>query len=277
LKGLGLALSVYEGIGERPMDDIDIFVPSYPLDGGTATSGLQENESWTLRGDPLQTIGFYDAQDFKYDFHRKINGLATSNAVAKLCLANRQMITYRNYSFEMLSFEHQFVHVIVHGIISRDVMYSRRWMFDALVLLREKSLDAEKIAEFANLWDMPSLFSMGLARLLELPEEINFDRELLNKIQTNIKKKARFYTWLVMSDYELDTLDRKPFSRAAWLRAVVSCFVVRPIKWHQWLSYSEFYRHTLKIEPGKSVLVAIIRRVISRLNCLFGKWVPRER
>lgn len=271
MKGMGLLLEVYDDLGERPMNDIDIFAPDYPMDGAAVKSHLAQQEKWHFRNDSYTAITYYDAQKFQYDIHRKINGRALANSVTKLVVKNKRAFEYEGVQLNFMCFEHQFVLVIYHGVLSLCAAYSKIWMVDALMLMAKCSLDPLKVIEFAGELDVPRVFLKGVESLLALPASIEFDREALKLILSKTRKKSWLCSWFISTKRPTVWPVKDKLSRLDMIKAAGACYVLAPLYARHWLSFSQFFSKALGKED-KWFLELFKRALFRSFHIVCGKW-----
>lgn len=193
LKGLGLSLTVYQHMGERPMSDIDIFMPGLPLDFGQSALFLALFPGARVKRDVPCALTFVDAQGFEYDLHRRLHILAGDPSVDALLLRDHPLISFEADRIPVPCLAHQLMHILFHGLFSAGDAFSKRWMADALTLLQRGDLDIASAIALSEQVACPGLIREGLRQLLALPEDISFDR---NSVKTLLTRLPTNQLWL---------------------------------------------------------------------------------
>ncbi len=268
LKGLSLVVNVYDDVGVRPMSDIDILVPGLSFyDAGSVAERLGDH-CWSLSGVDLKGCFFKDAQGFEYDLHGFLSIAASNPSLAGYCIQHSQHAEFDRYGFNVLSDEHLFAHVVFHGSVCPFVAYSKRWIFDALAILKAKQLSVDALADFVNRWDAPFMFSKGIDQLLALPADLQLDRDMLLSVRRQISQSGCLYAKLALPKPTNEYQNVGGLPRTEWFKRLIYNAVVCPFVWRRQVRLRDQYALNLAVSPGDSLLKCLVRKVISMVRFL---------
>ena len=280
LKGLSLLANVYDDLGQRPMGDIDFFIPNYPVDDSALRLEIIHKFGLRVKTDCFRAVTFVDEQKFEIDIHRFIADNAISSHIAELSLKHAIKINAKGYCFTILCPEHQFFSVVYHGITSPGVRYSKRWMVDAILILNRYTLSPQQVIEFANCFDAPSALLIALDELLNLSLKLAAVNDQLEQLFLQAKKglhtESQLYRYFRILPASPDSGgEKQPVSKSHWLRSVVGFYLISPYVYRRFISIKHYYYSVLKIRQNDQAICRELWRKIKRrfYYVFLGKWI----
>ena len=164
LKGVALSLLHYRDAGLRPMDDIDLLVK--PAQAGEAIA-LLERDGWR----PLEVVPpclevkhahpFIDADGRRVDLHWNALWEAAPDDDLWAAAVPLEVSGVPTLALDPTD---QLLHVCVHGV-QWDPTPSIRWVADAVTVLRDGSVDWERLVARARARRLTLALSVSLAYL----------------------------------------------------------------------------------------------------------------
>jgi hypothetical protein len=254
LKGVPLALSVYQDIGLRPMDDVDIMVPTNQAD--RATNILRQHCFEPLGGEmPFgrHAHPHVHPNGTQVDLHVSPFSEMLSPSLIAPMWADACSFTVGRANTRALSSSDQLLHVIAHGARANRVP-PIRWVADALLLLRaDPSLDWQKV----------------LARSTNLHLTVTL-RETLVYLVSRFDAPVPDFAIQALSEYRPTTLERVEFvgrgdrSKTSVVFAIIFGFLVRYAHAHAgagtgrlWWSFPTFLRQRLQTKGLTHTVYAV--------------------
>jgi hypothetical protein len=149
LKGLPLALTVYQHLATRPMSDADLLIP--PAQAAVAASvlhdaGLKPHAYGAWPPQVNAGKAFVHTDGWEVDVHTRV--MRTNwehDAEADMWRAGVPLVLH-NTPATTPALEDQLLHVLVHGL-PRNPMPPIRWIPDAMMILRKPTFDWARFEE----------------------------------------------------------------------------------------------------------------------------------
>jgi hypothetical protein len=198
LKGLPALAYINQGLGARPMADVDILVPQ--LDQRKAEAykmfgvmGFHLKDLPSFRSMTLLT-----PENLELDVHWYLHDWAPGNQL--VAAVNMQACTHSflTHQFRIPCAEHHLAHVLAHGVFSSNLRFDARWIFDFVATLQStQALSVERFAEFANQTHAPECLREALENIaIEMPDTIPIDRQQLMELRSALASNNPFISWL---------------------------------------------------------------------------------
>jgi hypothetical protein len=180
IKGLALALTVYRDLGERPMSDVDLLVPtgaaSRALEvlAGLGMESLSPRPKALIR--VLHGVGLRRRDGFELDLHWHSAKDFCAGGVDQAMWARRRPLVLRGVPAQVPSPTHLLLQSVVHGV-QWNVVPPVRWIADAAMILRgDDGVDWAEIVRLAEESECSLVVSRGLRHLgeysLPVPERV---------------------------------------------------------------------------------------------------------
>jgi len=197
LKGLPAIAYLDQGIGARPMADVDVLIANVhkrPEQALSILTGL----GYRVKNSGIRSLTLTSAERLELDLHWYVQDWALGQDLVDHIGAHATSHKFGLQSFRIPCVEHHLAHTIAHGAFSNTLTYDARWVFDAVgVLKRVKPLDVDLFAQFANRVAAPELIKSALSALvIDLPEQVQIDRDQLQRINRAVKTNAKITSWL---------------------------------------------------------------------------------
>lgn len=198
LKGLPTLAYINQGLGARPMADVDILVPQ--LDRRLAEAhtmfemmGFHLKDLPTIRGMTLLS-----PENLELDIHWYLHDWALGNELVAAVDTHASENSFLAHSFRIPCVEHHLAHVLAHGVFSSNLRFDARWVFDFVAILQAtQALSVERFAEFANQTHAPSCLREALESIAnEMPDTISIDRQQLMELRSALISNSFFISWL---------------------------------------------------------------------------------
>jgi hypothetical protein len=198
LKGLPTLASINQGLGARPMADIDILVPQ--LDRRLAEARIIfEVLGFQLKGLPsFRSMTLLSPESIELDIHWYLHDWAPGNELVGAVDTQASEHSFLTHAFRIPCVEHHLAHVLAHGVFSSNLRFDARWVFDFVAILQSTQiLSVERFAEFANQTHAPACLREALESIaIELPDTISIDREQLMELRSALISNSHFISWL---------------------------------------------------------------------------------
>lgn len=134
LKGAPLALTIYAALEARPMEDLDVVVPTNRL-----ADAIRALEAAGWKSDKIMSYAhatmFRHASGGEFDLHWHIMMETVKNTVEDQFWQTAVPLDLAGVSTQMLHPAFSLVHILVHGLRSNPVP-PIRWIPDALILIK---------------------------------------------------------------------------------------------------------------------------------------------
>lgn len=198
LKGLPALAYINQGLGARPMADVDILVPR--LDHRLAdASNLFEVMGFHFKSPPsFRSITLASPEGLELDIHWYLHDWAPGDQLVSAVNKRATEHKFLTHQFRIPCIEHHLAHLLAHGVYSSNLRFDARWVFDFVATLQsDHSLNIEQFAEFANQTHAPECLREALKSLaITLPEMISIDRRQLLELRSALASNSRFVSWL---------------------------------------------------------------------------------
>jgi hypothetical protein len=197
LKGLPAIIYLEEGIGARPMADVDVLIPSIHQRPKEALSILTDL-GYKKKYSDFRCIAMSSPENFELDLHWYIHDWALGQELVNVIAQKTRPQIFQSQIFLIPCVEHHLAHTIAHGVLTKTLTYDARWVFDVIGVLRQaKQINFDRFAEFANQVAAPQLVRNALSALLaDLPQSIQIDREQLRKLKSAVMTNSKLVSWL---------------------------------------------------------------------------------
>lgn len=284
IKGIAYALRTRDGLGARPMVDIDLLIPNLFERAEDFCRALYDL-SFKKIGSLSRSVSAISPEKFEFDIHWYLSDWAMSQHLVDNLVSNSEFISFRDTSYQVPCKEHHLIHVLGHGVLNPLLTYDARWSIDVLSMLTEyRGLDCDRMVEFANMFDARSQLKKGFEVVYkQTPKAIEIDRELLSKVASKIKPDGRVVQWLFNKEPFCNAhgINGKPV-RSIWFNYIVMFYVYAPFYlWlHNNISLSKSIRISQHFPPETTIYRSIQRnltRICRRLPfVLFNVWIPKK-
>jgi hypothetical protein len=177
LKGAALIAAYYHNTGARPMNDIDVAVPTGDLRCAVEVLRLlgwiprRPVEEWS----PSLARGWHfdDEEGRELDLHAHVLDASPAPALDRLFWDAAEVASVAGETTRILAPTHQLMHAITHGLVWNRV-HSLRWVADALMIVREAGgrIDWDRLLRDARYSHHTWAVRLGLeylVRLLDAP------------------------------------------------------------------------------------------------------------
>lgn len=198
LKGLPALAYINQGLGARPMADVDILVPQLNHRMADATN-LFEVMGFHLKAPPsFRSMTLLSPEALELDLHWYLHDWAPGDQLVSAVNKRATEYKFLTHQFRIPCIEHHLAHLLAHGVYSSNLRFDARWVFDFVATLQAAhTLNVELFADFANQTHAPECLSEALKSLaIELPETISVDRQQLLDLRNALVSNSRFVSWL---------------------------------------------------------------------------------
>lgn len=197
LKGLPALAYLNEGLGARPMADVDILIPRLH-ERPEQTLAILDRLGYTFKGNGFRSVTMLSPELFELDLHWYVQDWALGQDLVDVVRQRASVQAFGAQVFLIPCVEHHLAHTIAHGVLTKTLTYDARWVFDAVtVLMRSKAIDVNLFAEFANCVAAPQRIRDGLSSIAkELPGSIRIDRKLLGELHEAVVTNSKTVSWL---------------------------------------------------------------------------------
>jgi hypothetical protein len=149
LKGSPLSLTVYEDMGLRPMNDLDIAVPVDALQEVTRIlrqlGGVAKEDNFSIGHAISHAISYYFADKSEIDVHVSVMKACHAPQFVEPLWAASIPVQHERFSTRTLCAADQLLHTIAHGI-NANALAPIRWIADTIWILRKNpDLDWERL------------------------------------------------------------------------------------------------------------------------------------
>lgn len=284
LKGIPQALRSKNGIGTRPMSDVDILIPHVDLNQKALFSVL-EKLGFTISSTSFRSVTALSREGFEFDIHWYLGDWGLTNQVVNQLEENAETISFRGDFFQTPCIEHHIVHILGHALMNPLLTYDARWIIDALTLLTENiATNPEKLAKFANKFNARNQIKLGLRILAEqTPSTITIDRSSLFRASNLINPDKLLVAWL----FDLHPRINAPLysgkeGRLTWIKTTIMGSIYVPFcLWHlNNLPFGNAFALSQGVPPNDllKAIGLIIKKIFKRLPFLtLNVWIDGAR
>jgi hypothetical protein len=271
LKGLPSIAYLNAGLGARPMADVDVLIPNLhqrPDQVLTVFNSL----GYKIKGSGFRSLTMISPENLELDLHWYVHDWALGQNLVDIIGAQANTHILGSQIYLIPCVEHHLAHTIAHGVLTRTLTYDARWVFDAVaILMRTRSVDVDRFAEFANRVAAPQRIKDALSAILnELPDSIAIDRAQLCAMNSAIRTNARVISWIYKQTPVPNLPSEKIInsSRMDRLKGVMITFVLMPryLRKHEGLSFISYWRWCDAFPPvshGQAALM-FIKRILEK-------------
>lgn len=282
MKGLPYVLRTQDGVGSRPMADVDLLIPQLFL-RAQDFSDLLSLHQFKEVGSGLRSMTTVSPEGFEFDIHWYLSEWALSQDLVNSLVFHSNQIQFRGVSYHVPCVEHQLVHTLGHGVLNPPLACDARWSIDVLAMLTEyKNFDVEKTIEFANKFEARSKLKDGFMALYQqTPEGIGIDHLMLRNIANNIVSDNKIVRWVFNFKINPGVKKSKVPIRSLWFRHMVTCYLYSPfvLRFKNGLALSKSVRLSQSFKPVSLVFVmkSLAIKVARRLPFLVcNVWIPNR-
>jgi hypothetical protein len=200
LKGLPSISYLQEGMGARPMADIDVLVPHLherPQQVLDILSGM----GYRIKGSGFRSLTAISRENLELDLHWYAHDWAVGQDLVDLISQHARPHSFDSHAFLIPCVEHHLAHTMSHGVLTKTLTFDARWVFDTVAVLRRFRvagfISPDRFAEFVNSVAAPQRVRDALAALAnDLPDAVDVDRELLWQLHESVNSNTKFVSWL---------------------------------------------------------------------------------
>ena len=207
LKGMPIALLYYQNLGVRPMDDIDIFIPSHQIEKAITflendlNLTLNQHENELRKLGMFHAIHFTDGKSMDFDLHCHFH-IYNLNAESDQPMWDQKipLPLTRGVTTFTLSPTHQLYRNFTHGYPWLLSGASIRWVPDSIYILKKSpdNIDWEGLFEMAAKQKM-ILPVCSMLRYLKQHFDIQFPKHVTERINVvNGSKVEQYYFQLLL-------------------------------------------------------------------------------
>ncbi len=197
LKGLPSIAYVNEGLGARPMTDVDVLIPNLHLRPVQALTILN-SLGYQIKSSDFRSVTMLSPENLEIDTHWYVHDWALGQDLVDIIVKHAVPQTFASQTFLVPCVEHHLAHIIAHGVLTKTLTYDARWVFDTVaVLKRTERMDIDRFAECANRVAAPQRIRDALLALAnELPDSITLDRTQLRCLHDAVNTNSKIVSWL---------------------------------------------------------------------------------
>ncbi len=207
LKGAPLSLKYYNGIGQRPMSDIDLMIAREDIDDvlnilrRNGFKLVQNFNEYTLYWHHAITLKNADGLelDVHVSLHRDNLGEETQNQYWEYSVP----MILNSIKLQTLCDTHHLYHTFLHGLNFNELS-PIRWIADAMMILQKSSIDWKLLVENAQAHQQNLSVLVGLCFLMQHFEaEIPFHvlKQLENNVDWSVESRE-----LIVKNKPIETL-----------------------------------------------------------------------
>lgn len=200
LKGLPSISYLQEGMGARPMADIDVLVP-HLHERPQQVLDILFGMGYKIKGQGFRSLTAISRENLELDLHWYAHDWAVGQDLVDLISQHSRPHSFDSHSFLIPCVEHHLAHTMAHGVLTKTLTFDARWVFDTVAVLRRvrgaEFILPERFAEFVNRVAAPQRVRDALAALAnDLPVDVDVDRELLWQLHDSVHTNTKFVSWL---------------------------------------------------------------------------------
>lgn len=271
LKGLPAIAYFRQGIGARPMADVDALIPGMQ-ERPQEASAILNRMGYQIKASGFRCLTLISPEGLELDLHWYVHDWALGQRLVDIVQASSQSHILSNQSFLLPCVEHHVAHTLAHGVLTNTLTWDARWVFDVVGVLRQHpDIQAEKFAEFANQVAAPELLREGLAALAnDLPPSVSIDRGQLLRLRDALKTNSKVVSWLyrLSPTPNVEMENRSPVSRIDRMKGMLRGYVLMPawLRRHHNLSFLEYWRWVGQFPPDSGARTAwrFFRKLVVR-------------
>jgi hypothetical protein len=215
IKGLPALAYLNEGLGARPMADVDVLIQALDrrLDQALATLN---DLGYQQKAVGVRALTVKSIEGFEIDMHWHVHDWALGEQLVELVQEEAREHMFASWPFLIPCVEHHLAHTLAHGVLTNTLTFDARWVFDFLaVYLRHPNFDDDRFVKFANQVAAPERIRDALQALIdETPASIRFDREKLARLKTLVRTNRSVVTWLYTTTPK-PNIGPSPFTRTS--------------------------------------------------------------
>lgn len=234
LKGLPAIAYLQEGVGARPMADIDVLVP-HLHERPQQILDILSRMGYRIKGTGFRSLTVTSQENLELDLHWYVHDWAIGQDLVDLISQHARPHSFDSHAFLIPCVEHHLAHTIAHGVLTKTLTFDARWVFDTVAVLRrfrgDEFILPNRFAEFANRVAAPQRVRDALAALAnDLPDAVDVDRELLWKLHESVNTNTKFVSWLYnhTPTPNIGEANLTPVPRLDQLRAVMINYIWLP-------------------------------------------------
>jgi hypothetical protein len=215
LKGIPALAYLGEGLGARPMADVDVLVAGLDRRLPEALMTLSEM-GYQQKSIGVRAMTVVSKDGREIDMHWQVHDWALGEHLVEWVQKEAREHTFAARTFLIPCVGHHLAHTLAHGVMTNTLTFDARWVFDFLaVYRRHPDFDEDRFAEFANQVAAPELIRNALQALIdETPASVCIDREKLSRLKTLVKTNGSIVTWLYTSTPK-PNIAPSPFTRTS--------------------------------------------------------------
>lgn len=254
MKGLSALAYLQQGVGARPMADVDALIPRLH-ERADEVMKILARMGYQVKASGFRSVSVTSPDHLSLDLHWYVHDWALGQELVDAVQASSQTQPLQSHSVLVPCLEHHLAHTLAHGVLTNTLTWDARWVFDVVGVLRQHPIiDAEKFAEFANHVMAPALLREGLSALArDLPDAVQVDRDQLLRLRSAVRTNSKWVSWLYRQRPmpNLELRERPPMPLMERIKAMVrpSIWTAIWLRRHQGLSFIGYWRWVGQFPP----------------------------
>jgi len=276
LKGLPALAYLKQGIGARPMADVDVLVPGMQKRSTDALAIFKEM-GYVNKGNSFRSITLLSPENLEFDIHWYLHDWALGDNLVDLVKESAKPHAFSSHNFLIPCLEHHLAHTLAHGVYTNTLTFDARWVFDFIGVFKNATcINEDRFVQFVNKLVAPELIREALQSLAdELPKSIQIDRALLIRFKDRISTNSAWVSWLYKQNPtpNLPIDMRRGTSRLDRMKQLIIFYslnarlvrTIHGLTFLEYMSYSQNFTTPSKLDGFKQ----LVKKVFVRLPILF--------